>query len=127
SIIPIGAEVADIERGEARGEPGRRVDAVGDGADGDLFLLDLWPEEAPHRARDRAVQLAHAVVLCGEPQRQDGHAEARAPLDLLARELMKRLAVESELGPEVAEVAVYQVEAEDVVAGGDGSMGGEDG
>ena len=125
--VPVGAEVTGVERGETRGEPGGGVDAVGDGADGDLFFLDLWPEEAPHGARDGAMQLAHAVVLRRESERQDGHAEALAPLDLLARELMKRLAVEAELRPEVGEVAVHQVEAEDVVAGGDGGMGGEDG
>ena len=40
---------------------------------------------------------------------------------------MKRVAVEPQLRPVVGEVAVHQVEGEDVVAGGDGRMGGEDG
>ena len=61
-----------------RGEPRRRVHAVGDVADRHALLGDAWVERAPHRARDLAVQRRDGVGAMRELERQHRHAERLA-------------------------------------------------
>ena len=79
---PARPEVAREERAHLVADPGRGVHAVGDRLDGDLVVREVGPERLPHLARDLAVELAHAVVVIGRVDREDGHRERR---DLVAR------------------------------------------
>ncbi len=90
------------------GEPGGGVDAVGDG-------VDLVVGE--HLLRDLAVLHGDAVDVAREAQGEVGHVEQRV---VQAAEALDGGAAL------VAEHGVHLVEAELVVAGGDGGVGGED-
>ena len=72
------------------------------------------------------MQPADAVALRREPHRQHRHAEARPPAHLLARQIHEAVAVQPELRPVVGEVALDQLVGEDIVAGGDRRVRGED-
>ena len=97
------------------------MDAVRDVAD---RRLPPGPERLPHLARDLAVQLGDAVRIGGEPQRQRRQAEAGLVAE--AAELEQRLAVETGLGRERADVAEDELLVEHLVAGRHGRVRRED-
>jgi hypothetical protein len=93
---------------EVRREPGGGVDAVGDGVD--MHLRE-------HGLRDLAVLHGHAVDVAREAQRQIGHVE---------QVVMQAAEALDDRGALMAEHLQHLVQAELVMAGGHGSVRGED-
>ncbi len=73
---PVRAEIFGIEGVRLRGDPGGRVDAVGEAADRDEVLRQARPQVLPHLSRDSPVLAAHAVDVGRQPHRKGGHVEA---------------------------------------------------
>ena len=83
-------------------------------------------ERRPHLARDLAVQRGDAVRVGGQAQRHAASARTRR----LVAELAEReqvLVVDARLVRRAADVAGDELGVEDLVAGGHGRVGGEDG
>ena len=97
------------------------MDAVRDVADLGVDVL----ERRPHLARDLAVQRGDAVRVGGEAQRHGREPERFGLAELAEREQV--LLGDARLVRERHDVAADQRGAEDLVAGGDGRVGGEDG
>ena len=115
--------VAD-QCGDPGFEPGLDVGAVGDGADWDMGRVAVRPQPAPHRAGDLAMQAADAVGTGGRTQRERREPEPGLVGQLAeGGELVHRHA---DRRGGVGEVLCGNVVGEDLVAGGNGRVGGED-
>ena len=97
------------------------MDAVRDVPDLGVDVL----ERGPHLARDLAVQRGDAVRVGGEAQRHGREPERFGLAELAEREQV--LLGDAGLVRERRDVVADQRGAEDLVAGGDGRVGGEDG
>ena len=121
------AEVAIVEAGHLRRQPGGDMDAVGDVADGDGVFGAAGIEALPHGAGDFAVERGDGVGAAGELEAEHGHAEGLAVVaGMLAAEAHEVFVRDAELVAQRSEVLFDEVGAEAVVAGGDGRVGGED-
>src|SRR3977135_3998548 len=69
------AEMFLVERGELRRHPGFGMHAIGDARDWNFVHRHARPNVFPKHLADFAMQLAHAIDVTAEPQRQDRHAE----------------------------------------------------
>src|SRR6476620_5642125 len=113
-IPPFGSEVRIEHPGDPRCDPGLQVDAVGDVPDRHILNRTLGPDATPHLAGHLAVLLAHAVAVIGQAHRYGRHVEVVAGL-IEAAHRIERIPADSELRPEVTEVAIHQLRAEMVV------------
>ena len=110
-VLVIGAPAGDLvieQLLEGFREPGGGMDAVGDGMDGGL---------GEHVLRDLAVLHGDAVDVAREAEREVGHVEAAVVEGAGALDGGSAF---------VSEDLVHLVEAELVMACGDGGVGGED-
>ena len=96
------------------------IDVIGV-SDGSTF----GPQVVPHGAGDLTVPRADPVAEPGEAHRERGHVEPLAA-GVMMSEGQELLPGQSELRPEVAEVAVDQIRREDIVTGGYRGVRGED-
>ena len=118
----VGVGVGALARGELddlAGDPGRRVDAVGDRADRDLGLVEGRPQAVEHAAADLAVQHGDAVGALGEAEAHHGHVEDRgvAAVVVLGAEGEDPLDRDARGGAGVAEVLLDEGPREAVDAG----------
>ena len=81
---PAGAQIADQQAGHVIGHPGAGMNTVGDGVERQLLFRQFRPDILPHLAGNLAMQLADAVGVAGQLERQHRHAEG---LLLVARVL----------------------------------------
>jgi len=125
TLQPIRPQVAVKQHAHPACQPASGMDAVGDVRDRHFLIAQIGPQEAPHAARNLAVQFRYGVALLGEFERQHWHTEHIAPVLILSREIDKLLAVQAKLGPDIREVLVNQPQRELVVAGRYRSVGGE--
>ena len=72
---PVVAQVPVIQHRHLRRQPGGHVHAVGDMADGHLFLRLARIQAGPHGAGNFAVQRGNRVGAARKLQPQHGHAE----------------------------------------------------
>src|SRR3981081_4872501 len=64
-----------VERGELRRHPGFGMHAIGNARDWNFVHRHTRPNVFPKHLADFAMQLANAIDVTTEPQRQDRHAE----------------------------------------------------
>ncbi len=103
------------------------MNAVGDVADRDRVGAAVGPEVAPHRAADLAVTAAHPVRRARRADRERRHPEGLpCVLGAAAPESQQLVAAEAELRPVRRQMRVDELDAEDVVAGGDRGVRRED-
>ncbi len=126
ALLPIGGEIPVEQLLHGRRNPGREVDAIGDGGDRGQRRLDVGPDVVPHGAGDLAVAGADAVAVTGEAHGERGHVEAVAA-GVVVPQFEKCFAGQTEPGPKETEVAIHEVGRKDIVAGRDRGVGGEDG
>ena len=106
--------------------PAEQVDAVGDVADGDLFLRRAGIKRLPHVAADLAVQFAHAVGGARHFEREHRHAKRFLQiLRVHPAQAQKFGEGNGQLLPVQLEGVIHQALAEPVVAGLDRRVGGE--
>jgi len=127
TLDPVGTEPAVEEQLHLRLDPRGDVNPIGDGVDGNSLRSRFRPEALPHPAGHLAVAQAHAVAEGRELQRHDGHVEAGPGVRRVDAETEELVAAQAEGRPVGAEVLFHQVEGEDIVAGGNGRVGREDG
>ena len=118
-------EVAVVERGDPRVEPGRQVHPVRDRRDGDVGLRPVRPERAEEGARDLAVPLRDRVRMAAEPEREHRHVEPVARRVRVPAQREELLGRDPELVAVLAERAGDQIVWEDVEARRHRGMGGE--
>ena len=126
-FCPIGAEVFGIERVRFRGDPGGRVDAVGEAADRNEILCQARPQVLPHLSRDAPVLAAYAVDVGRQPHRKGGHIEAVSGAFRRFAQAQELFSGKSELAPIITEVAIHQVKRKNIVPGRNGGVRGEHG
>ena len=89
-----------------------------------LRAIDLHP----HRATDFAVQLGYTVDLVGKPQADDSHAGGLLRIGrIFPRNRLEIAVSDAALGESLRERRAHHVNAVSIVAGGNGSVRGEDG
>src|SRR5699024_4324706 len=133
-IEPAGAalylrvgEAFRLRFGEHRIHPRAGMDAVGDGGDRHLPLLEPSPELVEHPAGDLAVELRYSVRVFGHPQTHHRHVEhARiAALVVLGAEGKDRIDVDSRHLRGAGEVVTHEGDVETVDPRRHGRVGSE--
>ena len=101
------------------------MDSIGDRPDRPFLVRDAGPERSPHLAGDLPVALADRVHGAGTAQGQGRHVEIWLAIVISQRQ--ESIAPFACRLPEARKLAIHQMEGEDVMPGGNGGVGGEDG
>ena len=110
---PVRPQVAVVQLVHFERNPGAKMHAVGDVADGNLILRDTRPDGLPHLSGDLSVQLADSVAGGRHAQRQHRHAELFGVVGrILPAERQELAAADPQPADVIPEVTVHQGSAE---------------
>ena len=124
--MPSRAEMAIVEAKHLRGQPGRDMDAVGNVSDGNRVFR--FARESPvHMARETSPCREETALARRESFRPSTVMQKRSSLSGFSRpSAMKAFLGKTESLAQRSEVLFDQIGIEAIMAGGHGSVGGED-
>ena len=82
-LEPLRTEVFVEETIYFRRYPGRGMNPIGDGSNGNFILNFLRPDRSPHSARDDAMHLADPVAIVRKTQAERGHIKVLPPVTVI--------------------------------------------
>jgi hypothetical protein len=125
SQMPSRAEMAIVEAKHLRRQPGGNMHAVGNVSDRNRVFQFAGRKSGPHGARDFAMQRGNRIGAARELQAEHGHAETFVAVGILASQRHEGFLGKTESLAQRPEVLFDQIGVEAIVAGGHGSVGGE--
>ena len=124
--VPSRAEMAIVKAEHLRRQPGGDMHAVGNVSDGNRVFQFVRKKAGPHGAGDFTVQRGNRIGAPRELQAEHGHAETFVAFGMLAPQGHESFPGKTEALAERTEVLFDEIGIEAIMAGGHGSVGGED-